>query len=164
MKQPATTKEVATGAIRPGSPAASPFSSPYADALLAAMGVRKEALHVASNPVTDSDVPQRVMPVAPNPMLSKAYEQQLFTQLIVALTQGVPNATAQKPRAKSPAPFVSTVSALQLAALCSGTHLCCGVTSTQYMCVCVACSIYTSCILQRGSLHCQSACLVSPLL
>jgi hypothetical protein len=70
------------------------------------MGVRKEAFHVASQREPDSEVPQRVMPITPHPRLSKALEQQLFTQLLVALTSNSSrsNASVVPVGPKTPSP------------------------------------------------------------
>lgn len=58
----------------------------------------------------DSDVPQRVMPLTPHPRLSKALEQQLFTQLLVALNSNSSRSSSagvavpSAPRSPAPAP------------------------------------------------------------
>ncbi|WIA08855.1 hypothetical protein OEZ85_008276 [Tetradesmus obliquus] len=93
----------------PPTSSSSSSANPYAETLLAAMGVRKEAFHVASLREPDSDVPQRVMPLTPHPRLSKALEQQLFTQLLVALNSNSSRSSAgaavpSAPRSPAPAP------------------------------------------------------------
>ncbi|KAF6259301.1 hypothetical protein COO60DRAFT_1024194 [Scenedesmus sp. NREL 46B-D3] len=77
---------------------------------LAAMGLRKEALHVALLRAPESAVPQRVFPDTPHMRLSKAREQQLFTQLLVALASNSSRSSTSPavPRTFRPAMPVST--------------------------------------------------------
>jgi hypothetical protein len=82
---------------------------------------------VASIREPESDVPQRVMPITPHPRLSKALEQQLFTQLLVALMSNSSrssNASVVVPGTpRSPAPAPTPVSACSNRMLsCFGKH------------------------------------------
>lgn len=74
------------------------------DTLLAAMGARKEAMHIPSVPPGyGGEVPQRVVPISPQPRLPRSEEERMFTQLLIALMTP-PKANDSTPR-PSPSPF-----------------------------------------------------------
>jgi hypothetical protein len=121
------------------------------------MGVRKEALHIASSRrEPDSEVPQRVMPITPHPRLSKALEQQLFTQLLVALMS---NSSRPAPRPATPvAPPRSPAPAPPPVSICITQMMDCLIVGVPARCGEVDAILHTSAVVPaapRGSSSCS---------